>query len=166
MLFGRQLFGWGGVLDAHEPDLTASLSVDCGVGQPQPAITLTYAWSWRSPGPMPSGIDVVVIGWDGTDGEGRPLYILDKVRESGTGVFPGLAGYPSTEMADQIGAETKGSFRWGIKLVEQQYAASRIVADLRITREAPPSPGPLTVTASYVHLGLWRHDAATVTCSW
>jgi hypothetical protein len=166
MLFGRQLFGWGGVLDAHEPDITGSVAVDCGSGGLQATITVTYEWTWRTPSPMPSGTDVVVIGWNGDDAEGRPLYLLDKVRESGSGVFPGMADYPSTEMADQVGRETKGSFRWGVRLAEQRYDPGRIVAELRLTRPEAPSPEPLTVSATYIHLGIWRHDAATVTCTW
>lgn len=166
MLLGRQLFAWGGLLDAQERDITASLSVDCGSGGLQTKITLTYEWTWRTPSPMPSGTDVVVIGWNGNDAGGRPLYLLDRVVESGSGVFPGRADYPSTEMADQVGSETRGSFRWGIRLAEQRYAPGRIVAELRLTREAPSSPEPLTVSATYIHVGLWRHDATTVTCTW
>lgn len=166
MLFGRQLFGWGGVLDAHEPDLAAALSVDCGSGGLPPRITLTYEWTWRSPSLMPSGIDVVVIGWNGNDAAGRPLYLLDDLLESGSGVFPGMADYPSLEMADQVGRETRGSFRWGIRLADQQYHPGRIVAELRLAREAAPSPEPLIVSATYIHLGIWRHDTATVACTW
>jgi hypothetical protein len=166
MLFGRQLFGWGGLLDAHEPDLSATLAADCGSGGLQPTITLTYTWTWRLPSPMPSGNDVVVIGWNGNDAEGRPLYLLDDLLESGTGVFPGRAEYPSLDMADQVGRETRGSFRWGIRLAEQRYDPGRIVTNLRLTREAAPSPEPLTVSATYIHAGLWRHDATTVTCTW
>jgi hypothetical protein len=166
MLFGRQLFGWGGVLDAREADIAPSLSVDCGSGGLAPVITVTYEWSWRTPSPMPSGTDVIVIGWNGNDVEGRPLYLLDDLLESGTGVFPGMADYPSTEMADKVGRETVGSFRWGIRLSEQRYEPGRIATTLRLTRAAAQSPEPLTVSATYIHLGIWRHDAAKVTCTW
>ena len=166
MLFGRQLYGWGGLLDARETDLTTTLSVECGSGGLQPTIRLTYEWSWRSPSPMPSGVDVIVVGWNGDDAERRPLYILGKLVDSGSGVFPGMADYPSTEMANAIDGETEGSFRWGIRLAEQRYAPGRIITELKLTREAAPSPEPLVVSATYVHLGIWRHDAAPVTCTW
>jgi hypothetical protein len=166
MLFGRQLFGWGGVIDARQADVTPSLSVDCGPGGLPPTVTVTYAWTWRSPSPMPSGTDVIVIGWNGNDAAGRPLYVLDDLVESGAGVFPGMADHPSTEMADLVGRETVGSFRWGIRLAGQRYLPGRIVTTLRLTREGAPSPEPLTVSATYIHLGIWRHDATKVTCTW
>jgi hypothetical protein len=32
--------------------------------------------------------------------------------------------------------------------------------------EQPPEPEPVTIGASYIHVGVWRHDASAVTCSW
>jgi len=69
-------------------------------------------------------------------------------------------------MADQVARESQGSFRWALPLNEQRFASGHIELVLRRAQAAPPDPAPLTVTASYVHLGLWRHAAATITCSW
>lgn len=168
MMFGNQLFGWGGTFDVHEPDLSAAVAADCGAdgtGLPD-RVTLRYAWSWSSTGQMPSGTDIVVMGWTGSDSEGRPLYVLDEIPASDAGVYSGLTGFPSTAMADDVAAASQGSFRWAIKLPEQRFAPGHIELQLRLAREAAPGPGPLTVTASYVHLGIWHHDAVGVTCSW
>lgn len=168
LLAAEPLFGWGGAFDVHAQDLAPVLTVDCGApgAGPPPAVRVTYDWSWRSTSPMPNGVDIVVLGWFGADASGRPLYVLDKLIASGTGVFPGLGGYPSLAMADKIGAETRGTFRWGIKLTEQGYRPGQIVAEFRRAVASPASPEPLEVRASYVHLGIWRQDAAKVTCTW
>jgi hypothetical protein len=168
MSFGSQLFGWGGALDVHEPDLTASLAVDCGpagAGLP-PSIIIGYDWSWKSTSPIPSGLDIVVVGWTGADEQGRPLYILDNTPEPGGGIHPGLRDYPSIDLAGEVAKESVGSWNWGIELSEQRLAPGRFEAQLRRTRDVAPGPRTLAVTASYVHLGLWRHDVAAVTCAW
>ena len=48
MALGYLVFGWGGLLDVKEPDLVASLRVDCGApGAGPPAeIPIEYDWSW------------------------------------------------------------------------------------------------------------------------
>jgi hypothetical protein len=168
LLTARPLFGWGGAFDVHAADLVPAVTVECGPpgAGPPASIRLTYDWSWSSSSPMANGVDIVVLGWTGADGTGRPLYILDNLVSSGNGVYPGLGGYPSLAMADQVGAETRGSFRWGVKLVEQHYQPGRIVVDLRRAVEAPTKPEPLVIKATYVHLGVWRRDAAPVTCDW
>jgi hypothetical protein len=168
MSFGGQLFGWGGALDVHEPDLTASLAVDCGPPEagPPPSITIGYDWSWRSTSPIPSGLDIVVVGWTGVDEQGRPLYILDKTPEPSVGVHPGLRDYPSIDLAAEVAKESVGTWNWGIELSEQRLAPGHFEAQLRRTREVTPGQRTLAVTASYVHLGQWRHAVATVTCAW
>ena len=168
MLSSKQLFSWGGVFDVHEPDLRVALAADCTTaGTSLPGrITLTYEWSWTSTAPLPSGTDIVVIGWTGADALGRPLYVIDSIPDSGTGVYSGRTGYPSTPMADEVARESQGSFRWALPLDEQQFAPGRIELLLRLARDAPEGPAPLTITATYVHLGIWRHAAATVTCAW
>ena len=170
MLASPQLFSWGGVFDVHEPDLRATLAAGCGTpgaGLPD-QITLRYEWSWTSGAPMPSGTDIVVLGWTGADAEGHPLYVIDQIPESGPGVYSGLNGYPSTKMADDIAHETQGAFRWAMPLAEQQFAPGRIELHLRRSDAATPGPDPqpLNITATYVHLGLWRQSPPTVTCSW
>jgi hypothetical protein len=168
MLSSKPLFSWGGVFDVHEPDLRVALAADCATTgtSPPDRITLNYEWSWTSTTPLPSGTDIVVIGWTGSDALGRPLYGVDRIPVSGAGVYSGLPGYPSTAMADDVARESQGSFRWALPLDEQQFAPGRIELLLRLARAAPEGPAPLTITATYVHLGIWRHAAATVTCAW
>jgi len=168
MSFGGKLFAWGGAFDVHEPDLKAALHVDCGPPTPgsPPTITLGYDWSWTSTSPLPSGLDIVVVGWTGVDGAGRPLYVLDKAPEPGGGIHPGLRDYPSLALADEIGRESTGSWQWGIQLSEQGLRPGHFDAQLVRTRDVRPGPKTLLIKASYVHLGLWRHDVATVTCAW
>lgn len=168
MLASPQLFSWGGVFDVHEPDLRASLAAECGApgaGLPD-RIIISYEWSWATGAPMPSGTDIVVLGWTGADSEGHPLYVIDEIPESGPGVYSGLNGYPSTKMADDIAHETQGAFRWAMPLPEQQFAPGRIELRLRRAQAAAPESQPLTITATYVHLGLWRQSPPAVTCSW
>lgn len=168
MLASPQLFSWGGTFDVHEPDLRVGLTAECGstgAGLPD-RITLRYEWSWSATSPLPSGTDIVVLGWTGADGQGRPLYTIDEIPDAGVGIYSGLTGYPSTKMADQVARESQGSFRWALPLDEQRLASGRIELVLGRAQAAPPNPAPLTVTASYIHLGLWRDSAATITCSW
>lgn len=173
MLFAEPLGGWGGALDVHQPDLQASLQVDCpapgsgSAGSSLPAtIALRYDWSWGSATMLPSGTDIVVLGWSGADAGGHPLYVVKDIPAAGGGVYAGLTGYPSTEMADVIARESGGSFRWAIPLDEQQLAPGRIDLTLRLARDAPQGPQPLVVTATYIHDGIWRADAPKITCSW
>jgi len=168
LVFALPLGGWGGQLDVHEADLQPQLAVDCGApGSGPPAtISLRYDWSWRSSGLLPSGTDIVVIGWNGADRDGHPLYTIGDIPDDAPGIFPGLAGYPSTVMADAIAHETAASFRWAIQLDQQRLQPSTIVLGLRRAREAPSGPQPLEITASYIHSGLWRHDVTPITCTW
>jgi hypothetical protein len=168
MLFADPLGGWGGAFDVHQPDLQAAVQVDCGAaGSGLPAtIALRYDWSWQSATLFPSGTDIVVIGWTGADADGHPLYVVNDIPDDGTGIHAGLAGYPSTKMADAIARETGGSFRWALPLDEQHLAPGRIELTLRRARAAPVGPNPLVVTATYIHEGLWRADAPKVTCTW
>ncbi len=168
MSFGGKLFAWGGAFDVHEPDLSAALHVDCGppASGPPPSIAMSYDWGWTSTSPLPSGIDIVVVGWTGVDEEGRPLFVLDRTPEPGGGIHPGLRDYPSLAMADEIGQESTGSWQWGIQLSEQRLAPGQFEAQLLRTREVGPGQKTLVVKASYVHLGLWRKDVAPVTCTW
>jgi len=167
-LTGPRVLGWGGLLDVHERDFRATLEVDCGAADagPPSAVGVTYDWSWAKWSPFPSGTDVVVIGWTGDDGLGRPLYLLGRTPASGAGIVQGLQVDPSAAMARAVEAESEGSWHWGIELDTQHLASGRIEVELARTRETQPQPGPLTIVATYIHLGLWRADAAGVTCSW
>jgi hypothetical protein len=168
MLVAPNIFGWGGLLDARQADITGTVTADCeATGPDLPAtVTIKYDWLWRSSAPMPSGIDIAVLGWTGADSEGRPLYVVDEIPESAGGLYSGLPGYPSTAMADQVARESRGSYRWAVALPERQYQPGHIELRLRLARTDAVNPEPLRVTATYIHLGLWRQDAAAVTCSW
>jgi hypothetical protein len=168
MLFGQPLFGWGGLLDVVQSDLRASFDVDCGpsgAGLPE-IVTVTYDWSWARTSGLPSGLDIVVIGWTGTDGDGRPTYLFDRDLDSGRGIHSGKREYPSLDMATEVAKGWPASWNWGIDLAEQGLQPGRVELQLRRAREDPPEPGPLVVTASYVHLGVWRTDPISVTCAW
>ncbi|TAK00368.1 MAG: hypothetical protein EPO36_09085 [Chloroflexota bacterium] len=167
-LTGSSVFGWGGLLDVQQDDLRATLEVDCGapgVGTP-PSIGVAYDWAWQRGSPFPSGSDVVVIGWAGDDGLGRPLYLLGDDPPSGAGIMSGRQVDPSATMARAVEAESEVSWHWGIELAEQAFAPGAIRAELVRTRADQPQPEPLTITATYIHLGIWRQDTAAVTCSW
>jgi hypothetical protein len=168
VLFGRQVFDWGGVLDVRPAALQASLAVDCGSagGRLPPTVTVTYDWKWSATDIWPSGLDMVVVGWSGSDELGRPLYLYHQTPGPADGIYPGRAGDPSIDLAKKVAAESGISYRWGIDLGEQHMAAGHIQLQLALTRESPPSPQPLTVKATYVHVGQWRSDTAPITCTW
>ena len=167
LAFGHRVFGWGGLLDVRETDLNGSISVDCGPpgAGPPPTLTITYDWSWSRSIPFASGVDIVVVGWTGSDAAGRPLYIVGRIPESTPGLQAGREGYPSGPMAEAVGAESQGRYRWAVQLDAQQHEPARIQLHLRLVREAPPENATLVVKATYVHLGLWREDVS-LTCSW
>lgn len=168
MLVSQPLFGWGGLLDVRQSDLRASINADCGAADagPPPALTVTYEWSWTRTSPLPSGLDIVVLGWNGTDGDGRQLYYYDTSPPAGPGIYSGRRADPSIDMAMQVAAGSPASWNWGVELGEQGMQPGRIELQMRRARAAPPTPGPLVLTASYVHLGLWHSDPVSVTCSW
>jgi hypothetical protein len=175
MLFAQPLGGWGGTLDVHQEDLQAALKVDCGAGTGgsgldafglPPTISVSYDWSWNKAGLLPSGTDIVVIGWTGADADGHPLYGYSNSPDAGPGILAGLAGYPSTAMADRIGRETTSSFRWALPLDQQHLAPGQIDLTLRRTKAGSQGPKSLLVTATYIHEALWRGDAEHVTCTW
>jgi hypothetical protein len=168
MLVAPSIFGWGGLLDARQADIVGAVTADCQAAGPElPAtVTIEYDWSWRSSAPMPSGIDIAVLGWSGADSAGRPLYVVDEIPASSDGLYSGLPGYPSTAMADQVAKESPGSYRFAVALPERQYKPGHIELRLRLARTDAVNPEPLRVTATYIHLGLWRQDPPAVTCSW
>lgn len=168
ILFGAPVFAWGGVLDVQEPDLRAALDVDCGAlgSGPPESISVGYDWSWTRSALLPSGLDMVVVGWTGADGEDRPLYLLGEANAAGAGITSGLAGALSRSMADQAASESKGSWRWLVDLREHGVEPGHIELVLDLARAAPPDPEPVTIKATYIHVGLWRKDAASITCTW
>jgi hypothetical protein len=167
MLAGEPVFGWGGLLDVRQSDLRASIAADCepGTGLP-PTLTVTYDWSWARTSPLPNGLDIVVIGWSGSDAAGRTIYLFDKDPDPGHGIHSGRRGYPSLDMATLVGKETRASWSWGVELGEQGLQPGHIELQMRRARDAPPEPSPLVITATYIHLGIWRSDPVSVTCSW
>jgi hypothetical protein len=168
MLVSGPVFGWGGLLDVPSSALRASVSVDCGSADagPPPSLTVTYDWSWTRTSPLPSGLDIIVLGWNGTDADGRQLYYLGADLPTASGIYSGRRGYPSLDMATQVAQASAGSWTWGVELGEQGMRPGEIKLEMRRANKAPPRPGPLVVTATYVHLGLWHSDPVTVSCSW
>ena len=170
MLFAQPLFDWGGALDVRVTDLRSAMAVDCGTaeasGNVPPVITITYDWSWINTSPLPDGLDAIVLGWDGDDSLGRPLYLVGPTPDPEKGVYSGRFRYPSDKMEKAISAETRGSWHWGVELVERGYTPGHIVVTLERAQASPPDPQPVTIKASYVHVGVWRQDVASVTCSW
>jgi hypothetical protein len=168
ILGSQPLFGWGGLLDARQSDFHASINADCGAAEagPPPAITVTYDWSWARTSPLPSGLDIVVLGWTGTDADGHQLYYYDTTPPTGPGITSGRRDYPSIDMATQIADAWTASWSWGVELAEQGMQPGSVTLQMRQGREAPPNPGPLVFTASYVHLGVWHSDPVSVTCAW
>ena len=168
VLAGPRVFGWGGFFDVHERDLSASLVVDCGTpGAALPErIAIAYTWSWSGSTLLANEDDAVVIGWDGDDAGGHPLYVLDDTPEAGDGISLGTAGGVSATMLDEAAGHWRGSLHWVIDLSVRGIRPGRVELVLRRAAEQPPEPEPLTVGASYIHVGVWRNDASAVTCSW
>jgi hypothetical protein len=162
------LFGWGGYFDVHPQDLSASLNVDCGTsaGELPDHITVTYEWSWQNTTVLPNDQDVVVIGWNGDDAQRHPLYVFDAAPDPGDDVHLGSANRVSESLADVAAAPWEGSVRWGIELSTRGIKPGRVELVLRRAAAQPPDPQPLTIGASYVHVGVWRSETPTMTCSW
>ena len=174
LVFARQAFGWGGALDVQATDLMANVVATCGPaggnagttpGEPPERIHVTYEWAWKKGTPLPSGLDIVVIGWTGDDAQGRPLYLLGPSLPTPPGIYDARRRFPSIEMANAVAAGSKGSWQWGIELDEQSLRPGTIEANLDRAREAAPGAQPLRIMVSYVHLGIWHVDTP-VTCEW
>jgi len=165
---GQPVFGWGGFFDVHERDLRESLVVDCGTrGAVLPErIAIAYEWSWSGSTLLANEDDVVVIGWNGDDAEGHPLYVLDDTLEAGEGIHLGSASGVSATMTREAAGRWRGSLHWVLDLKARGVRPGRVELVLMRAVEQPPEPEPLAVGASYIHVGVWRSDASTVTCSW
>lgn len=168
VLAGEPVFGWGGLFDVHERDLKASLVVDCGTpGAALPErIAMTYKWSWSRGTLLANEDDVVVVGWNGDDADGHPLYVLDDSPGAGDGISLGTRSGVSTKMTREAAASWRGSLHWVIDLSVRGIRSGRVDLVLVRAAEHPQEPQPLTVGASYIHVGVWRSDASAVTCSW
>jgi hypothetical protein len=168
VLAGEPVFGWGGFFDVHERDLSVSLVGDCGTpGAALPErIAIAYEWSWSRSTLLANEDDVVVIGWNGDDAEGHPLYVLDDTTEPEDGIRIGATSGVSTTMAREAAGHWRGSLHWVIDLGVRGIRPGRIEVVLVRAAEQPPEPEPLSIGASYVHVGVWRSDAPAVTCSW
>ena len=168
MLASQPVFGWGGFFDVHERDLSASLAVDCGkrgAGLPE-RIAIDYKWSWSANTLLANEDDVVVIGWNGDDAGGHPLYVLGDTPEAGDGISLGIVSGVSSKMQHEAEGRWRGSSHWVIDLSVRGIRSGRVEFILMRAKEQPPEPEPLTVGASYIHVGVWRNDASAVTCSW
>jgi hypothetical protein len=171
--FGRFVVDWGGAMDVRPVHLSATLDVDCGggsggsaaLGEPQ-TIRVAYRWSWSWSTPLANGLDVAIIGWDGEDAAGRPLYVLGDSPDGSPGVRSGGQDVPSADMASAVEAQTRSSWDWSIDLSRQRYAPGTIEMTLQRSPVADHGPGTLRLRASYVHLGLWHEETAPITCAW
>jgi hypothetical protein len=123
-------------------------------------------WTWTTWRPLPSGVDVIVIGWDGNDGAGKVQYFTGTTPDPpDDGIQPAFRAYPSLEMAKSVMAETRSHVVWGLKLEEQDYQPGHVEVMLDLVNDAPGGE-PLRITATYIHEGAWRVDSATITCAW
>jgi hypothetical protein len=162
----HSVIGPGGVLDVRKADLVDSIDVECGdpASAPPHALSIVYAWHWARTGLPASGLDSVVIAWSGADDVGASLYALAATPPTGSGVYAGLSGGPSSDLAMTFAQGYQGSWEWGIALDEQHLQPGRIEVELQRSA-APPHAGSLTVTADYIHLGVWQRQVEA-TCTW
>ena len=168
VLASQRVFGWGGFFDVHQGDLSGSLVVDCrGPGAALPErIAIAYDWSWSGSTLLANEDDVVVIGWNGDDADGHPLYVLDDTTEVGDGIHLGSAAGVSAVMTREAAGDWRGSLHWVIDLGVRGIRGGRVELVLRRVMEEPLEPEPITVGAAYIHVGVWRNDASAVTCTW
>lgn len=160
------LFGWGGYFDVHEGDLNGALVVDCGSDGPPDELVIAYEWSWSSDALLPNDEDQIVIGWNGDGVDGRPLYVAIDLPEQSDGVYLGVSSGASGPMASQVAASWRGVFMMRLDLHKLEIRPGRIEAVLVRTAAQPAQEQRLTLGASYIHAGVWRNDAPTVTCTW
>jgi hypothetical protein len=167
MAFGYVLFGWGGVLDVDEQDLVASLQVECGdpSAGPPGELPVSFDWSWTRGTPLPNEVDTVFIGWSGDDAEGRPLYLLGAIPATDPAINPGQRGDLALPLLEEARAGARSGYQWAVDLGKLGYQPTGIDLLLRRARETT-GPAALSVTASYVHLGIWRSEATPVSCTW
>ena len=167
MAFGYVLFGWGGVLDVDQQDLVASLHVDCGdpASGPPEELAVSFDWSWSRAAPLPNEVDTVFIGWAGDDAEGSPLYLLGANQTADPSIRSGQRGDLGRELLEEARAGARSGFQWAVDLGKRGYQPGGIDLVLRLAPEPTGTP-TLTVTASYIHLGIWRSEASTVSCAW
>lgn len=175
MTVAGRIFAWGGAFDVTADDLEISLTASCvdggdtggsDAGVAPATVSIAFDWRWTTWRPLPSGLDVVVIGWDGDDAAGRPLYFVGQIPLPHDGIYPGLRAYPSADMAADVMTETRVHWAYGIRLDEHDYRPGHIDLELRRAADEPPDPEPLRITATYIHEGVWREDTATITCDW
>jgi hypothetical protein len=168
MSFGHLVFGWGGVLDVDEHDLVASLDVDCGdpAAGPPEEIAVSFDWSWSASTPLPNEVDTVFVGWSGDDAEGRPLYVLGDTAETDAAIRSGQRGALGQALVAEARGTSSAGFQWAVDLSRRGYQPGHVGLALMRAQDDPPGTPSLTVTASYIHLGLWRVEAPAVTCTW
>jgi hypothetical protein len=160
------LFGRGGYFDVHDSDLHATLVVDCGSDGPPEELAIAYEWSWSSDTLLPNDEDQVVIGWNGDGVDGRPMYVAIDLPEQSDGVYLGISSGASGPMASQVAATWRGVFMMRLDLHKLEVRPGRIEAVLVRTPAQAAQEQRLTLGASYIHSGVWRSDAPTVTCTW
>jgi hypothetical protein len=160
------LFGWGGYFDVHRDDLHGTLTVDCGTAGPPEELVIAYEWSWSRTTLLANDEDQVVIGWNGDGVDGRPMYVAIDLPDQSDGVYLGVSSGASGPMASQVAATWRGVFMMRLDLHKLEIRPGRIEAVLVRTAAQPAQEQTLTLGASYIHAGVWRNDAPTVTCTW
>src|SRR5688572_22063234 len=160
------LFGWGGYFDVHQNDLHATLVVECGTAGPPEELVVAYEWSWSRTTLLANDEDQVVIGWNGDGVDGRPMYVAIDLPDQSDGVYLGVSSGASGPMASQVAASWRGVFMMRLDLHKLEVRPGRIEAVLVRTAAQPAQEQSLTLGASYIHAGVWRNDAPTVTCTW
>ena len=108
----------------------------------------------------------MVIGWNGDGTDGRPMYTAIGLPEQSDGFYIGISSGASGPMASQVAASWRGVFLTRLDLHKLEYRPGRIEAELTRTRAQAAAVQTLTIGATYIHAGVWRSDAPTVTCTW
>ena len=126
---------------------------------------MSFDWSWSRTIPLPNEVDTVFVGWSGDDAEGRPLYLLGSTPTVDPAIRSGLRGELGKVLLEEARAGSRSGFQWAVDLGKRGYQPGGIDLALQLTRETT-GPATLSVTASYIHLGIWRSEAITVSCTW
>lgn len=94
------------------------------------------------------------------------MYVAIDLPDQSDGVYLGISSGASGRMAGQVAASWRGVFMMRLDLHKLEIRPGRIEAVLVRTAAQAASEPRLTLGASYIHAGVWRNDAPTVTCTW
>jgi len=165
-LASQPLFGWGGYFDVDDRDLDPALVVDCSADHPPERLFISYEWSWSASTLLPSEEDQIVVGWNGDNADGHPVYVVGAMPDESEGVNVGISNGVSASMARQAAVPWRGTFMMRLDLHTLGIRPGRIEFVLVRTAAVSSEQQRLTLGAAYIHSGVWRKDVPTVTCSW